>query len=145
MTVYSGTASKFVDNRLTLGVVYRYLVVAVDKTGNRSTGVAALARPTAQPLFGPVANQRVTSPVVLHWQAKGDATFYNVQLFRGKTKVLSAWPKTAKLVVDAKWSYEGKSQQLLPGRYSWFVWPARGTREPRRSISRSKGSTASWW
>ncbi len=132
LTVYNGTASKFIDHRLTLGVVYRYLVVAVDKTGNRSTGVAALARPTAQPLYGPVANQRVTSPVVLHWQAKGDATFYNVQLFRGKTKVLSAWPETAKLVVDAKWSYGGKSQHLLPGRYSWFVWPARGTRKSPR-------------
>ena len=128
VTVYSGTSSKFVDHRLTLGVVYRYLVVAVDKTGNRSTGVAALARAAAQPLFGPVAGQRVTSPVVLHWQPKGGATFYNIQLFRGKTKVLSAWPKTAKLVVDAKWSYAGKTQRLLPGRYSWFVWPARGTR-----------------
>jgi hypothetical protein len=128
VTVYSGASSKFVDHRLTLGVVYRYLVVAVDKTGNRSTGVAALARAAAQPLFGPAAGQRVTPPVVLHWQPKGGATFYNVQLFRGKTKVLSAWPKTAKLVVDAKWSYAGKTQHLLPGRYSWFVWPARGTR-----------------
>ena len=128
VTVYSGASSKFVDHRLTRGVVYRYLVVAVDKTGNRSTGVAALARAAAQPLFGPVAGQRVTSPVVLHWRPKDGATFYNVQLFRGKTKVLSAWPKTAKLVVDAKWSYAGKTRHLLPGRYSWFVWPARGTR-----------------
>ncbi len=50
VTVYSGTSSKFVDNRLTLGVVYRYLVVAVDKTGNRLTGVAALGRAAAYPL-----------------------------------------------------------------------------------------------
>ncbi len=132
VTIYSGKAVKFVDHRLTVGVVYRYLVVAVDKTGNRSTGVVALARPTAQPLFGPADGQRVTSPVVLHWQPKGGATFYNVQLFRGKTKVLSAWPKTAKLVVDAKWLYAGKTQHLLPGKYSWFVWPARGTRAKPR-------------
>jgi hypothetical protein len=128
VTVYSGAASKFVDRGLKLGTTYRFLVVAVDKTGNRSTGVAALARPTAQPLYGPAANQRVTSPVVLHWQSKNGATFYNVQLFRGKTKVLSAWPKVAKLVVGERWSYRGKTQHLLPGRYSWFVWPARGTR-----------------
>jgi hypothetical protein len=129
VSVYHGKASQFVDHRLVFGIVYRYLVVAVDHVGNQSTGVAALARATAQPLFGPVAGQRVTSPVVLRWRPTRGATFYNVQLFRGKVKILSAWPKTAKLVVSARWSYSGKTQQLLPGKYTWFVWPARGTRK----------------
>lgn len=129
LAVYRGGASTFVDHRLKMGVAYRYLVVAVDRTGNKSAGVAALARPTAQPLFGPAAGQRVTSPVVLRWQARTGSTFYNVQLYRGKAKVLSAWPESAKLVLSARWSYGGKPRQLLPGRYTWFVWPAHGTRK----------------
>jgi HYR domain len=129
VAVYRGAKTSFVDHRLKMGVVYRYLVVAVDKTGNQSAGVAALARPTAQLLYGPASGQRVTSPVVLRWQAKAGASFYNVQLYRAKTKVLSVWPKKAKVVLNARWSYGGKAQKLLPGRYTWYVWPARGTRK----------------
>ncbi len=129
VAVYRGAGPRFVDHRLKMGVVYRYLVVAVDHTGNQSAGVAALARPTAQPLFGPAAGQRVAAPVVLHWRPQGRATFYNVQLYRAKTKVLSAWPKHAKLVLTARWSYGGKTRKLLPGRYTWYVWPAHGTRK----------------
>jgi hypothetical protein len=129
VAVYRGAALTFVDHRLTMGVVYRYLVVAVDHTGNQSTGEVAVARPTAQPLFGPASGQRVAAPVVLRWQPKGGATFYNVQLYRAKTKVLSAWPKNAKLVLRSRWSYGGKARQLLPGRYTWYVWPAHGTRK----------------
>jgi hypothetical protein len=132
VTVYRGRATRFVDHRLTLGVVYRYLVVAFDSVGNQSVGVVALARPTAQPLYGPAAGQRVSPPAVLHWQPMRGATFYNVQLFRGKKKVFSTWPKTAKLVIGERWSYGGHTQHLLPGRYTWYVWPARGTRKTPR-------------
>jgi hypothetical protein len=129
VTVYRGNATRFVDRRVTPGVSYRYLVVAVDHTGNQSPGVVALARPLKQQLVGPAPGQRVSAPVILRWQSVAGATFYNVQVFRGKKKVLSTWPNKGKLILRSEWSYSGHARQLLPGRYTWYVWPARGTRK----------------
>lgn len=128
VTVYRGTGTRFVDHRLKPGVVYRYLVVSVDSTGNQSTGAVAIARAKTQLLDGPAEDQRVTVPVVLHWRAVARATFYNVQVFRGKTKVFSSWPTEDKLVLPTRWTYAGKTRRLVRGRYTWYVWPARGTR-----------------
>jgi len=43
-------------------------------------------------------------------------------------KVLSTWPKRAKLQLGRTWRYSGTLQRLVPGPYRWYVWGARGTR-----------------
>ena len=55
-----------------------------------------------------------------------------VVMIQGKTKVLSLWPTTARLRLPKAWQYLGKRQTLRNGRYTWFVWPALGTRAKPR-------------
>ncbi len=60
------------------------------------------------------------------------ARYYNVQLHRNGVKILSAWPRGARLRVVGSWRYLGRRQSLLPGTYSWYVWPGLGAPELRR-------------
>ena len=78
---------------------------------------------------------------MLAWERVEGVRFYNVQLLRGGVKVLSAWPETPRLRLASSWRFRGRSQSLVPGRYRWFVWPARGTRE-RPQYGRALGSSS---
>ena len=126
--VYKGAGTTFADHRLATGIRYRYLIASYDHTGNRSTGVVALAIAPPQLLYAPGPEARVSAPVILRWRRGGGATFYNVQLYQNGKKVLSAFPGRTKLIVPSAWKYGGKTRRLAAGRYEWFVWPARGTR-----------------
>jgi hypothetical protein len=59
-------------------------------------------------------------------------SYYNVQLFRGGAKILSAWPVRARLALPARWTYRGKTYTLSPGAYTWAVWPGVGPRSEGR-------------
>ena len=48
-------------------------------------------------LYRPAAGAVVHAPLVLSWEAVKGATFYNVQLYRNKVKVLTFWPRDADL------------------------------------------------
>jgi hypothetical protein len=66
---------------------------------------------------------------MLRWTRVRGAGYYNVQLFRGRHKILSAWPTAAHLKLDRAWRYGGTRYRLAPGRrIRWFVWPGRGPR-----------------
>ena len=125
--VYTGKASRFVDKSVQAGSRYRYQLVVEDLAGNKS-GRVATAGPLA-PLYLPAAGAALRAPPLLRWQAVAGAKFYNVQLLRNGVKVLSSWPRTAKLRLGRTWKYGGKRQRLVPGSYRWYVWGARGTRE----------------
>jgi hypothetical protein len=126
--VYKGSAKASAVKGLRNGTTYRFVLVAFDDAGNRSKGAVARATPKAELLVSPKAGQRVTQPPLLRWRPATGATYYNVQLWRGKTKVLSIWPSTAHLRLTAGWTYDGKKQKLLPGTYTWYVWPGLGSR-----------------
>jgi hypothetical protein len=128
LVVYRGRRRRFVDRHLKNDVVYRYVVVAVSTSGARSAGVAVLARPSLRALAAPVMNARVSSPPLLRWVPTRRATYYNVQLFLGKEKLLSLWPSKARLQLRDSWSYAGKTYRLSKGRYTWYVWPGFGDR-----------------
>ena len=57
--VYSGAGTQLKDAKLTNGVEYRYVVVAYDKAGNFSPGVAARATPVRPLLYAPAAGEAV--------------------------------------------------------------------------------------
>ena len=57
-----------------------------------------------------------------------NARYYNVQLFRGKTKILSAWPIKPTLTLQTHWTYAKAKYRLAPGVYHWYVWPGFGPR-----------------
>jgi hypothetical protein len=126
--VYTGNAQSFADRGLRNGALYEYEVRAVDRSGNSSNGVWVAARPRGAALVSPKLNARIFLPPVLRWASVRGATYYNVQLYRGTTKVLTAWPRGNHIKLQATWRFAGRREQLLPGTYSWFVWPGLGPR-----------------
>jgi hypothetical protein len=131
-TVYAGAATTFVDRHVRNGVSYRYELVSVDAAGNRSTGTAVFATPMRELLTSPPDGAKLLAPPRLAWVPTPAARYYNVQLFRGTTKILSLWPSTTSLTLARKWLYAGRRQRLIPGPYRWYVWPGFGSRSARR-------------
>lgn len=128
--VYQGTASRFEDTGLRNGRHYDYAVTVTDAAGNPAT--ASTAAVPASRLRAPSAGARVTAAPVLRWRSVPHARYYNVQLFRGTTKVLSTWPAHAHLRLRSAWHYLGVRRRLVPGVYRWFVWPGFGRRAQHR-------------
>jgi hypothetical protein len=78
-------------------------------------------------LLTPRAGAQIAVPITLRWPTVSGAQYYNVQLFIGTRKVLSAWPTAPKLRVSRSWTYRG-ARFVLPNRAKvrWYVWPAVG-------------------
>ncbi len=132
---YTGTALSYTAGALTNGVQYRFVVLAVDKAGNKSTGVAVTATPNAPPLVKPADGAVVSTLPQLVWKPVAGATYYNLQLYRmpslaaiGGRKILSAWPTSTSLTLKGTWKFAGATYRLSPGVYRWFVWPGLGAR-----------------
>jgi hypothetical protein len=128
VVVYRGAGTSFVDRGIKNGVEYRYVVVAVDKAGNNSVGVAVVAMPKRSALRSPRDGAQLHKPPRLVWTRVPDARYYNVQVFFGATKVLSAWPVGTTFVVRSTWMYNRVRYRLVPGVYRWYVWPGFGPR-----------------
>jgi fibronectin type 3 domain-containing protein len=127
--VYKGNGTTFADHGVQNGVEYRYVVVSVDKSGNASAGAAVVAKPERSMLRAPADGARLRkAPRRLSWLPADGATYYNVQLFRGNVKILSAWPTKASLTLAKTWKYQGTRYRLTRGVYQWFVWPGIGAR-----------------
>jgi hypothetical protein len=127
VVVYRGEATTFDDAHITNGVNYEYIVFAVDAAGNRA-GVAVTVRPRALVLLRPSDGAAVKGPPMLAWVAAPKADYYNLQLYRGNTKVLSVWPKSTHYQLPSRWKYGGQSESLKPGVYRWYVFPGYGGR-----------------
>jgi hypothetical protein len=111
--------------------------VAADRYGNRATGqftvsVEIIRTVRRAALFSPPARAIVSGPTLLAWRSVPRARFYNVQLHRNGRKILSRWPVRPRFRLRRTWSHEGRRFRLRPGVYTWYVWPAFGTRaDPR--------------
>ncbi|HEX9351315.1 MAG TPA: hypothetical protein VF877_08590, partial [Gaiellaceae bacterium] len=70
----------------------------------------------------------VKAPPLLMWEGVPKASYYNVQLYYGGRKVLSAWPNKTKLRTTRSWAYEARRYELKSGLYRWYVWPGFGSR-----------------
>ena len=125
--VYRGNGASFTDRTVRDGIRYRYEIRASDVAGNM-VQKAVTANVDLPALYRPAAGATVRAPLVLSWEPVKGATFYNVQLYRNKVKVLTFWPKTPTFRIGKTWRYAGKLQRLGPGRYDWYVWGAKGTR-----------------
>jgi hypothetical protein len=130
--VYRGRREELVVRGLVNDVQHRFVVTAVDTAGNRSRGVVLLATPHTTLLAAPRPGARLARPPLLRWVPVAGASYFNVQLYRGTTKVLSAWPTVARLQLQRTWRYDGKKRALAPGRYTWYVWPGLGSRTEAR-------------
>lgn len=130
--IYEGVEPVFRDRRLRNDVHFRYSVIALDKAGNRSAPASVTALPRAALLVSPRLNARVSRPPLLRWAPYRSPRYYNVQLFRGGRKILSAWPGRARLHLTRSWRFGGRRYRLVPGIYRWYVWPGYGSRKHAR-------------
>ena len=124
-TVYHGKGAGFRDIGLKMGVTYRYTVTAVDDAGNSAQAAAAIAM---RALYAPAPGQHVKAGATLAWIPDKSASYYNVQLFRGRKKVLSTWPGNARFRLPRAWAFEHHRYTLKRGKYKWYVWPGLGPR-----------------
>jgi hypothetical protein len=126
--VYTGSAASFTDRGVANGLEYRYLVVSVDRNGDESAGVAAVALPKRSLLLTPKDGARLKKAPKLLWAKNAEADYYNVQVFRGAVKILSIWPVGTSLGLKHSWKYRGRAYKLTRGVYRWYVWPGFGAR-----------------
>ena len=119
--IFRGKGTRFRDANLRNGIRYRYEVAAIDQAGNAARKALALL-PTS-PLLRPANGARVRIAPLLAWKRVGKARLYNVQLYRNGKKILTLWPKQARLRLPSSWVYAGRAQSLTPGVYTWYVWP----------------------
>jgi hypothetical protein len=122
--LYRGQAAAFADSRVRNGVHYRYTFTARDQAGNVTT--SSIVVTPGPRLLAPATLARVSAPPLLRWTPVRGADYYNVQLYRGRTKVLSAWPARARLQLKRTWRLRGHRYRLRAGRYRWYVWPGFG-------------------
>jgi hypothetical protein len=130
--VYRGSAHRSLLRGLRNGSSYRILLVAWDRAGNRSKGIVRRATPRAELLGAPRNGQQLTSPPLLRWAPVGEADYFNVQLWHGNQKLLSAWPSVAHLQLARSWVFDGRRRGLAAGVYRWYVWPGIGHRAEAR-------------
>jgi hypothetical protein len=92
---------------------------------------AATSTRKSSALLAPRTGARVTRPPLLLWRRAARAAYYNVQLFRGRQKILSVWPTRPRLKLRARWRFGGRQRRLTPGAYRWYVWPGFGSPSAR--------------
>jgi hypothetical protein len=128
VVVYQGRNAAFVDKGVANGAKLRYQVHAVDQAGNRSPAKTAVITPSVQLLVAPRPGAEVKGPPLLRWAPYRSPRYYNVQLWRGGGKILSAWPARARLKLPRTWTFKGRRYTLGPGHYRWWVFPGYGSR-----------------
>jgi hypothetical protein len=129
--IYVGTNRKAKERRLRNGRRYRYVVSAIDQAGNRTT-VRASAVPTKSRLLVPANGAHLRKPPLLIWKPARRARYYNAQLFFRGRKVMTRWPREARLQLRKRWRFQGRRHRLVRGHYCWYVWPGRGSLSQRR-------------
>lgn len=129
--VYAGSAHDFVDQGLANGTKYTYVVATLDAAGNQSAAAAISAVADGSTLR-PFIDTEVVQAPALTWAKASKAHYYNVQIYLGRKKVLSVWPKSPGLKLKSKWSFNHHTYTLKPGLYRWYVWPGIGRASSRR-------------
>jgi hypothetical protein len=128
--IYQGKARKLVDRKLGSGKRYWYEVTLVDQAGNEASKTIGL-RPAAG-IYAPADGAIVGKAPLVQWSPVTKARFYNLQLWRGNLKLLTAWVTHPSLALKQRWRFKGQRHSLSNGQYRLYVWPAFGTRRDPR-------------
>jgi hypothetical protein len=132
----AGGPGAYTDTTASNGTHYTYTVTAHDRADNRAPASIGADPTAAAHDNGPVQvihvspiTKKVAALPVLRWRKVKGARYYNVQLYRGRVKILSIWPRTNRLQLKRSWTYARKKRSLSPGTYKWYVWPGFGARK----------------
>ena len=134
--VYAGKSDFYKDTGIDNRTQYEYRVSAADEAANATPEQKATAVPLP-PLYNPAQGARVRSPIVFEWLAVEKATYYNVQVWCRGRKMLTAWPKTSRLVVPRHGKFAGRAYTLPRASCRWLCL-AR-LRQARRAPLRQAG------
>jgi hypothetical protein len=129
--VFSGAGNSLFDTGVTNGTRYRYTVTVFDQADNIATTTRSV-NPQVWIGLRPAHGARLKHLPMLRWPKVNGATYYNVQLYRGKRKVFSTWPKGTQLRLRRHVRFNGQRVALGSGRYRWYVWPGLGKRNEHR-------------
>jgi hypothetical protein len=130
--VYNGKAKRFLDRKIVRGKKYWYEVTLYDQAGNLSTKTVGLKPKLAAGIVSPAKGAVLARPPLVAWSPVAKAHFYNLQLWRGKLKILTTWVRRPKLALKQRWTSQGKRYSLIDGHYELYVWPAFGTTKAPR-------------
>ena len=136
--LFSGNGTSFTDTAARRRIEYRYTVRALDPAGHPATKTVAVV-PGVGVVLRPGDDASVVAPPLLRWPRNGRADYYNVQLHRvpgpaigghvasgGGRKIATSWPRTTRLKLRRSWRFGRRKERLLPGYYTWYVWPGYG-------------------
>ena len=123
--VYSGAARSYVESKFVNAKYHAYRITSYDTAGNASAALD-ITVPASALLLSPLDKGRVHKAPTFRWLAVKKARYYNLQLWRNGEKILSRWPRSAKLKLTRTWKFSGRRYRLRPGYYVWFVWPGFG-------------------
>ncbi|MGB2875966.1 MAG: hypothetical protein WBB76_10910 [Gaiellaceae bacterium] len=123
--VYQGPGGTYAETKFVNAGYHHYSVTSYDKAGNVSAPVDVTV-PASALLLAPADGASMTAPPTLLWRGVPSASYYNVQLWRGTKKILSAWPHSPKFKVSRTWRFQAYRFHFKPGTYTWYVWPAFG-------------------
>lgn len=126
--LFKRSASSFADKGIRPGIEYVYTLRALDQAGNASPEVTIAGLPKVLTLQKMPYVPRAAPKPILRWESVRRASYYHVQLFHGRRRILAAWPATHQLRVPTAWKWHGRSYRLRPGHYRWFVWAGFGPR-----------------
>jgi hypothetical protein len=126
--VYHGTADRFLDKKIQIGLEYVYAIKTTDQAGNVSKRITIAGLPKVLTLKKMSYIPRAAPNPILRWARMRGASYYHVQLFRGSKRILAAWPNSRQLALPASWTWAGHHYKLGPGNYRWYVWGGIGRR-----------------
>ena len=100
--------------------------VAIARVPRVPTRIALTSWPNPQ------ASPSASGARRLRWKGVRGADYYNVQVYRGGRKILSAWPRGSQLQLKRRWTFGSRKYSMSPGTYQWYVWPGYGPRSRHR-------------
>ena len=72
------------------------------------------------------------------WAPVDGATGYHIEFFKGSDRVLARETKKPVLDLGTTWRYQGKTVQLTPGTYHWYVWPVKKGGRATQAVVQSR-------
>ncbi|HEY1318091.1 MAG TPA: hypothetical protein VGF10_12785 [Gaiella sp.] len=123
--VFAGKGVRVVDHKARAPSRYWYEVRVYDQAGNAASRTLAVQPSTG--ILLPVGGAVVKKAPLVRWVPVAKARFYNVQLWRGREKLLTTWPSETQFRLGETWKFGGRTQRLGNGKYQVYVWPAFGT------------------
>ena len=102
--------------RIKVGETGYVALFAYDRSGNISSPARKVVSLAPLIPLHPTTGSSVRTAPRLTWKAQGRTVYYNVQVFRNGSRLLTGWP--------SKPAFSIPKGKLRPGTYVWFVWPA---------------------